>query len=266
MMRVLRIITFLLLLYTINVSADLSIRYDLVNGARHIPFHSILIQRDLLRINRDIDQSMALLVNLRDGDIVQLHNPSKRFFQTNIQTIDQYVTFYKQNRTLLQGLIDQGMTQLVPQQREQLQQFLDQYKKPASANRFNIRVTGQHKQVLGTDCSVIAVYQEKTLKSEVCMASYPQLDLHTSDINSLEQIKRFIQQFKQSAPKQHQQIFTLLAHPAAQMDGIPMQVIDYQEDGKIRNIIQAAKISLRLIPSYNYRIPANFQPSNFPIL
>ena len=265
-MRVLRIISCLILLYTANVFADLSIRYDLVNGAKHQPFHSILIQHDLLRVNRDIDQSMSLLVNLRDGDIVQLHNPSQRYFQINAQTIDQYVTFYKQNRTLLQGVIDQGMMTLAPQQREQLQQFLDQYNRPYSSQQYDIQATGRHKQVLGVDCSVIAIYEKNRLKSEICMSSYRQLDLHAGDVRSLEAVKNFIRQFRQSAPRRHQQLFSLLSQPSAQMDGLPMQLIDYQADGRIRNVIQAAKISLRLIPSSHYRIPSNYQPSNFPIL
>jgi hypothetical protein len=265
-MRVLRIIAFLPLLYTINVLADISIRYDLVYAGKHHPYHSVQIKRDLLRINQDSDPSTSVLVNLRSGDIVQLHQPSQRFFEINIQTIDQYVSFYKQNKILLQGLIDQGMSQLAPQQRQQLEQFLDQYDKPNKSGQLSIQVTKKHHKILGVDCTVVAILEQKTLKHEACISSYRQLELRKNDTQSLELIKTFIQQFQRSAPQQHQQLFRLLMHPASVMNGLPMQVINYRNDGKVRNIIQASNISLRIIPGYLYRIPSNFEPSNTPIL
>jgi hypothetical protein len=265
-MWVVRIITFLPLFYTFNVSADLSIRYDIVKPGKHLPYHSILIKNDLVRINQDIDQANAILLNLRTGDIAQLHNPSSRYFQINALTIDQYISFYKQNKSLLQGLIDQGIAQLDPQQRDQLLQFLDQYKRPASANRFDIKVTKQKQKVLGVDCTVFAVFEQSILHSEICMSGYQQLGLHADNISSLELLKRFIQQFKRSAPKQHQQLFELIAQPDQKINGLPMQVVNYRPDGKVANIIQAGAISLRDIPEQAYRIPPGFQANNFPIL
>lgn len=266
-MRVARIITFLLLYYTCNVAADLSIRYDLVQaGNKHLPFHSIMIKRELVRINRDIDQASAVLLNLRTGDIAQLHNPSARYFEINAQTIDQYLGFYKQNRTLLQGLIDQGITQLNPQQREQLELFLNQYKKPATEDQFALQVTSKKLQLLGVDCTVVAVFEHSKLLSEVCMSDYQQLGFHSADIHSLELLRGFIQQFKQSAPRQHQQLFELIAQPDHSMSGLPMQVVNYRADGKVASIIQAGAISLRPIPEQTYRIPAGFQANDFPLL
>ncbi len=265
-MWVVRIITFLMLYYTFNVSADLSIRYDIVKPGKNRPYHSILIKRDLVRINKDIDQTNAILLNLRTGDIAQLHNPTSRYFEINIQTIDQYIGFYKQNKTLLQGLIDQGMTQLGPQQRDQVQQFLDQYKtNPASVKQFDIRVTKQKQKVLGVECSVIAVFEQGILQSEVCMSGYRQLGLHADNINSLELLKRFIQQFKRSAPKKHQPLFELITQPDKELNGLPMQLVSYQPDGKVAYVIQAGAISLRKIPAQAYRIPPGFQANNFPI-
>ncbi len=265
-MWVVRIITFLILYYTFNVSADLSIRYDIVKPGKHLPYHSILIKRDLVRINQDSDQANAILLNLRTGDIAQLHNPTSRYFEINAQTIDQYIGFYKQNKTLLQGLIDQGMAQLDPQQRNQLQQFLDQYKKPATAEQFDIKVTKRIRQVLGVDCMVIAVFEQNKLQSEVCMSGYQQLGLHADNINSLELLRKFIQQFKQSAPKQHQQLFELIALPGKRTNGIPMQIVSYRADGKVANIIQAGAISLKPVPEQAYRIPPGFQPNSVPVL
>jgi hypothetical protein len=265
-MRVVRIITFLMLYYTFNVSADLSIRYDIVKPGKNLPYHSILIKRDLVRINRDIDQTNAILLNLRTGDIAQLYNPTSRYFEINIQTIDQYIGFYKQNKTLLQGLIDQGMTQLGPQQRDQVQQFLDQYNNSASVKQLDIKVTKQKQKILGVNCTVIAVFEQGILQSEVCMSGYRQLGLHADNINSLELLKRFIQQFKHSAPKKHQQLFELIAQPDQEMNGLPMQLVNYRPDGKIAYVIQAGAISLRKIPEQAYRIPPGFQANNFPIL
>jgi hypothetical protein len=255
-----------MLFYTFNVSADISIRYDIVKPGKHLPYHSILIKRDLVRINQDIDQANAILLNLRTGDIAQLHNPTSRYFEINAHTIGQYIGFYKQNKTLLQGLIDQGMAQLGPQQRDQVQQFLDQYKKPASANQFDIRVSKHQQQVLGVDCTVIAVFEQNKLQSEVCMSAYQQLGLHADNINSLELLRKFIQQFKQSAPRQHQQLFELITLPGKRINGIPMQIVSYRTDGKVANVIQAAAISLRAVPEQAYRIPPGFQPNNFPLL
>jgi hypothetical protein len=265
-MRVAQIITFLVLLYTANVHADISIRYDVIAHNQHLPYHSVLIKRDLVRIDQDKEVTQSLLINLQSGDIVQLHNPSQHYFSINVQTIDQYINIYKQNRSLLQGVIDQGLTQLDAQQREQLELFIDAYKKPAQGDQFDIRVSKQRRQVLGVDCNVLAIFQRNLLKSEICLSDYRQLGLNAADTKSLQQLKSFLHQFKNSAPKPYQALFDLLSQGKPQIDGLPMQMVNYRADGKVSYIIQAGAISLRLIPEWKYRIPPAYQPSNFPVM
>jgi hypothetical protein len=265
-MRVARIISFLLLLYTANVAADLGIRYDVITQGKHQPYYSILIKRDMVRIERDYDSAQTLLVNLRSGDIVQLDNPSQHFFSINAQTIDQYVSFYKQNRSLLQGLIDQGITQLSERQRAQLDEVIQAYKTPAQQNQFNVHMSKKRQQVLGVDCNVLTVMQKTLLKSNICVSDYQQLGLNPEDIHSLQKLQAFVQQFRNSAPQQYQALFDLLSQGPAQINGLPMQMVTYRADGKVSYVIQAGAISFRSIPEWKYQIPPGFEPSTYPVM
>lgn len=265
-MRVWGIITFLLLLYTGNICADLSIRYDAIQSGRHLPYHSVMIKNDLVRINQAQGKAPAILINTVSGDIVQLDTTTQRYFRINAATIDQYIHFYKVNRTLLQGLIDQGMTQFNPQQREQIMSILDQYKNSTAQNQFNFRVSNKSAEILGIKCRVISIFQNQQIISEVCMSDLEQLGLSVDDIKSVNLLKGFIRQYRQSAPRQHQQLFSLLDQAAPQLNGIPMQIVNFRPDGKINNVIQTGSISLRKIPEQMYNIPPNFQPNSYPLL
>jgi len=266
-MRVLRIISTLLLFYTANVSADLSIRYDAISDNQRTPFNSIMIKRELVRINQMQQAPASLLINLQSGDIVQLHEPSKRFFRINAATIDQYASFYKSNRTLLQGMIDQGLTQLSPEQREQIKTLLAQYRQPsATTHQYRLEPTPRKQEILGVECQVVAIMQEQQLISDICISDYRELGLRRGDMASLEQFKGFIQQFSHAAPPRHQYLFKMLANSQTEINGLPMQLTHYRADGKVSKVIQAGSISLRSIPNNLYRIPSNFKQNSLPLM
>ena len=98
------------------------------------------------------------------------------------------------------------------------------------------------------------------------MASYQQLGFDTDDIKSLQRLEAFALRFKDSAPKQHQVLFDLFNQAEGLSGGLPMKIVQYRNDGKIRRIIEAASISLRTIPVQAYRIPGDFKSQSTPIL
>ena len=124
-MREARIITllagFFIAFCSLQLNADMTIRYDQVyQNQQKQPLYSILIKNNLIRFNHLKGQQSSILINLANGEIVQLHAASKRFFKTDAQTLNQYASFYRDNRTLVQGLIDQGMAQLDPENKNKV--------------------------------------------------------------------------------------------------------------------------------------------------
>lgn len=266
-MRAFGIITFLILVNSGNVFADLSIRYDSIRNNQKIPFNSVLIKQDLVRINPSPKNQSSVMIDLQSGDIVQLHPQSRRYFKINAQTLNQYVSFYQNNKTMFQGLIDHGIQQLNPDKREQVQQMLDKYNRGVrSVDDIDISPTDKIDNVLGVDCSIIAISEQGKLQKEVCVGDYRQMGLKPEDRQSLEQLKKFVQQFKQNAPPQHRDLLAMVSEGIAQLNGIPLKVINYHANGKVRNIIQAGSISFRPIPEQAYRIPQNYQQQTVPLL
>lgn len=265
-MKPVLIITFLMLIFTGNLSADLNIRYDSIINNQKRPLSSILIKRDLVRINQSPISQPSFLVNLRSGDIVQLHPQSQRFFKINTQTLGQYVSIYQNNKSMFQGVIDHGLQQLPPQKRTQIRQLINEYNQGSrSINNLSIKPTNKSDQVLGVDCSVLGIFIKNQLQREICIADYQQLGLNAGDIKSLELLKNFIKNFKKSITLEQQELLTTLTNGISHLNGIPLKVVNYYSNGQIQSIIQTGAISFRSIPMQVYRIPNNFQQQSFPV-
>lgn len=266
-MRAALIISFLMIYYSGIAGADLSIRYDSISKKQKGPFNTFLIKQGLIRIDPPLETSHSVMIDLDSGDIVQLHAPSKRYFKVNAQTLGEYASFYQQNKSMLQGLIDQGLRQLHPQKRDRVEQIIDNYNKGSrTISQLSIQPMNKSGQVLGVDCSLFGVFNNGKLEREVCISSYQQLGLRSDDIRSLEQLKKFIQQFRQSVPREQKEVLELLSNTLAKINGLPMKIVNLYPNGKIKNIIQAASISLQSIPEQAYRIPQDYQQQTLPVL
>ena len=266
-MRAAAIISLLSFFFTGNLWADLSIRYDTINKQQKRPLNSVQIKQELVRINQVGASQPSVMIDLSNGDIVQLHPQSRRYFKINAQTLGQYVSLYQKNKTKIQGLIDHGIQQLNPEKRGQVQQWMQQFKKGSQQlDQIAVRSSGKLDEVLGVECNVVVMlYQDKVIR-EVCLADYQQLGLNQEDANSLEQLKKFVHEFKKTAPSEHQPILNMIADGMTELKGIPLKIINYSSSGQIKNIVEAGSISLRSIPDHAYRIPEDYQQQSFPVL
>lgn len=261
------IISVILILFTTNVLADLSIRYEAIHKNDKRPFSEVLIKQDLVRINPRTEAQTSVMIDVNTGDIVQVDAKSKRYFKINAHTLGQYASFYQQNKSMLQGLIDHGLQRLNPQKRGQVEQLLQQYEQGSkSLEQVSIKPSRRTHTVLGVECRVIAIYIRNQLQREVCISSYHKLGLNPSDINSVEQLKKLVQLFKQSAPGEQQQMLELLSSTLVEIQGLPMQLVNYNSDGKVKNIIRAGAISFRSIPTQAYLIPQDYEQQNLPVM
>lgn len=265
-MRATAIISFLFLLYTGYLSADITIRYDAIAGKQKKPVHSVSIKPNRVRIRQLTGHQPSVMVNLSSGDIVQLNPDKRQYFLINAQTLNQYVSLYRQNKDMLQVLIDQGIQHLDPQKRSQIEQMLKQFDDQAESSGTLIKNTDKSDKVLGVECRISSLYQQGQRVSDVCLADYQRLPLNRHDVQSLEQLKKLIQQFKQTAPKQQQDMLSIVVDGIEKLDGLPMKIVNYYTNGKIRNIIQAGAISFKKIPDQLYRIPQDYQKQLAPVL
>ena len=271
-MREARIITlltgFFIAFCTLPLHADITIRYDQVyQDQQKQPLYSIFIKSNLIRFNHLNGQKSSILINLANGEIVQVHTASKRFFKTDAKTLNQYASFYRDNKTLVQGLIDQGMAQLDSTNRNKVEQLLQGLKKGnANSSSLSVQPTKSIHQVLGVPCHIMAIFDHDQRVRDICLADYQQLELSQSDIYSLEQLKQTIAQFKPSAPKKYQQLLDTLVTGLQKLSGIPLKTVQYAETGKIVNMIQAANISVRNINTETFLIPEEFEQQMFPVL
>jgi hypothetical protein len=261
------IIAILVAYYSASVCADLTIHYDSIQPSGKQPLHSVLIKQQLVRIDQPAASSTSVMINMNSGDIVQLHPESRRYFRINAQTINEYASFYQRNKSMLQGLIDHGLARLDRDKRDQVEGFIDGLKNGSKAmQHIDIRLSGRMDEVLGVECAVLGIFNKGQLEREVCISPYDQLGLEADDIQSLEQLKQFVQQFRDAAPKLQQELLETLSNALTRLNGLPMKVVNYYPDGKIRNIIKASSISFRPIPDQAYRIPGGFQEQNMPVL
>ncbi len=259
------IISIFLSLYTIHLHADVTIRYELIKKDHKNPLTQVFIKSNLLRIDQVEKHQPDILFNTQNGEIVQLNDHSQQFFKTDLQTLAMYLNMYRTNRGLIQGLVDQGIQQLDPLQRKQVQQMMLNLNQPGvSRNDISIKASHKKSQILGVSCEVISIYQKSKKLRDVCMARYQSIDLSNSDIRGLEKIRYIIKQFKQSTP--YPDLFSIMARGIEQFQGVPLKVVEYSSKGNTRYIIQAKSISLRSIPFQAYRIPNHYTEKAMPFL
>jgi hypothetical protein len=261
-----RIIALASLVFSSLVQADLTIRYDAVKGQQRQAFQALMLKGPLLRVDPASPVPPSVLVDVASGDIVQLHEPSGRYFRVNAETIDTYVNLYRNNRTMLQGLIDQGLSRFPPGQKSDIQEVIRQFDRhQATSQALEIRRTDKVDEVLGANCQVLSVVDRGRITSQVCIAEYAELGLDTDDVRDLERLKLFALKFRDTAPGRHRELFSLLAGPE-KLNGIPLKVIRYRDNGEVSQVIVARSISFRPIPPQAYRIPAHFRERSTPIL
>lgn len=266
-MRVGLSISLLLMVFTTNIWADLSVRYYSIDKNHKRPFSAVLLKKDQVRINLRPQSQRSILLDLTSGDIAQIDLKAKRYFQINAQTLGRYASFYQSNKSMLQGLIGSGLRQLNPQERNQVERFMNNYNQGhKSLKQVSIEPTRKTDSVLGVECQVLAIFNQQRLEREVCISSYQQLGLSPADSNSLEQLKQFVQQFKSSAPQQQREMLELLSNTLMQTNGLPMKMIHYDANGAVKSILQADSISLKNIPAHTYQIPADYKLQGLPIL
>ena len=260
-------ISLLLMVFTTNIWADLTVRYNSIGKNHKTPLSTVLIKKDQVRINLKPESQRSILVKLSSGDMAQIDIKNRRYFQINAHTMGRYASFYQSNKSLLQGLIESGLRQLKPQEKDQVTQFMQDYDQgQKTLKQISIRPTSKTEIVLGVECRVLAVFKKQRLEREVCISDYEQLGLSPGDVKSLEQLKGFIQQFKTSAPKQQQEMLELISNTLLQTNGLPMKLINYKANGTVKNIIQAGSISLKKIPLQRYQIPEGYKLQSLPIL
>ncbi len=266
-MKAASIISFLLLCYSGMVSADLHIRYQTMGQNHAGPVHSVLIKPGMIRIDPVSGAEQSVLIDLDNGDIVQLHSRSKRYFKINAHTLGQYASFYQNNRSMLQGLIDQGIRYMDASKRQQVEELIKQYDKGSKTlKELELRAMGRVQLVLGAECEMFGLFRKKQLQSEVCISSYKQLGLNSRDMRSIEQLKEFILRFNHSLPGSKQATLALFSRTLGDDRGIPLKVVNYHVNGQVRDVIQATSISFRPIPARAYRIPQDFHPQATPVL
>ena len=265
-MRVAFIISFLTALYTAHAGADITIRYDLINNNLKRPAHLVMIKSELVRIDNKLGQQPDLMLNLSTGDIVQLNSQDREYFKINATTINQYVDLYRQNSVFFQALITQGIQQLDPQTRTQVEQMMQSYEqKSTDPSSLKLENTGKTGRVLGVPCQVHALIDQGLRVRDLCLADYQQLGLEPDVVKSFEMLKKLVRQFKLSSPQQ-QDLLGILADGIENLNGVPLKVVEYYANGKVRNIIQAGSISLKKVPSIAYQIPRDYQQRLTPIL
>ena len=266
MMWAARIIALVGLFFSVAVTADLTVRYDQIVDDQTYPYQTLMLSGSLLRVDPVSPQSPTLLLNTDNGDIVQLHSPSQRYFSVNAHTLNQYVEVYRNNRSMFQGLIDHGLTQFAPEQKAQIEQALKQFDpRQSSLPPLQVSATKKSAEVLGAKCRVVSVYDREQLTAQLCIADYTQLGLHRADIENLGKLKQFAVQFRQTAPARQRKLIDVLTQGVDGIAGVPLQLIEYRNN-QISRVIQAGAISLRRIPPQAYRVPSHYRARSTPML
>ncbi len=265
-MRAPLIISILLLLFTDFVFADITIRYDAITAKHKKPLHNVLLKQDLIRYDDLSGHQPGIMLDLQSGDIIQLQSKTKSFFKINIQTINEYVSLYRQNKVLVQGLIYQWIKHMDPAKQGQIQKMLDNFEqKSISHKSTSLRKTGKFDQVLGVKCQILAIFNQGIRTSDVCLANYTQLKLPANDILSFGKLNKILTQLKQITPGD-QDILTTMVSGLEYLNGVPLQVVQYYPDGKIKNMIRAGSVSVRQIPPLAFQIPKGFVEKKIPAL
>lgn len=265
-MRLRLIISTLVTLFTANLYADITIHYDSVRQSQTRPAYSVQLKQNLVRISHPEGKQADIMINLMTGDLVQLNPKTKSFFKINTSTLNQYVSLYRENKGLMQGLISQGIKHLDTQKQGQIQQMLQQFEQnSASPESISLKNTGYTDRLLGVQCKIYAISDQGKRTSDVCIAEYQQLELSQQDIESFEQLKKLAQQFEQSTPEK-QDMLSMIVNGLEKIKGIPLKIVNYYPSGNIKSVIQAGSISLRSVPKIAYQIPPDFQQKLAPLL
>ena len=146
------------------------------------------------------------MLNLGNGELIQLDDRNRSYFKTNTETLNQYLSIYRSNREMIQGLIDQSLRQLEPEKRAQVEQMVNQLQQPLETSTLKIKPTDQTDQVLGVECRVISLFDQDRHTRDICVSDYQQMKLTAADRQSLERLRQFIQHFRDSAPGQQQDL------------------------------------------------------------
>ncbi len=263
-MRVLFIITFMAVYFTTDVQADITLRYDVMRGVKTLQQHQLILKTPLARISSRAPTQHDFLINLKNGDIIQLDKRKKRYFRINAQTINQYVSLYRQNRGFFQGLISQGMSRLDPQQRARAERLMQTLQgKPGAMNKLQLKLTRRSKTILGAPCRVFEMWRGARHPRDICIADYRDLHLPANEVKGIEQMKKLIAQFRQNAPNQ-KDLLGMIADGLETLKGLPMEVVELSAGGKVNSVTRLSKISLRKTPLTTFQIPPGYQQKGMP--
>ncbi len=266
-MRAALIIAFLTGVYTGCLQADLTLRYDAVLPGKQVPLHSVEIKRERVKFSQlQGYRPPAVMLNLSSGEMIQLDDRNRSYFKIDTQTLNSYLSIYRSNQEMIQGLINQGLQQLAPDQRAEVEQMVQQLQQPAKTSGSIIKPTSKTDQVLGFDCRVISLFEQNQHTRDICISDYRQLDLSPEDQNSLERLREIVQQFRESAPVPQQDLIAFVMQSMEQSAGIPLKVVNYDARGDVRKIIQLGDITHKTIDNKIYQIPRHYDQQLTPTL
>ncbi len=256
------IIPVLWLIFSAPSQADLTLRYDAIDGSRQRPAQRILIGNGMLRVDAPGQSRMSLLLDLNQGQLIQLRHDLKRYFSVPLSTLLQYSGLYENNRSVFQGLIDQGLRQLDARQRQQAEGFLDQLKHPQRA-RIRLQALNRKGEVLGVVCDSVAVLQPGTAPREVCVGRYRDLGIDGADRANIDRIEALTRKLQQTGLSRW---FNGVAGAWQGLQGLPLEVLSRDTQGRIAEHWKLGRLSRAPIPPSALRIPPGYSPSSTPLL
>ncbi len=255
------IIPILWLLFSSTAMADLSLRYDAISGQQSRPAQQLRLAHGMLRID-PVGGPMSLLLDLERGDLIQIRHDRKRYFRIPLTTLLQYGSLYENNRSVFQGLVDQGLRQLDPARREQAERFLGQLRHPQRA-RIELRPLNRRGEVLGVRCESVALIQPGSAPRELCVGRYRELGLDARDRASLDRIGELAEALRQLRMSQW---FDGVARSWRELKGLPLEIRGFDRNGRPLEHWRLGRLSRTPIPATEMRIPDGYQPSSTPLI
>jgi len=256
------IIPVLWLFFSAPGLADLTLRYDALTGGKSHPAQRVRLAHGMLRIDPLGGPEMSILVDLQRGRLIQIRHDRKRYFSIPLSRLLQYGSLYENNRTVFQGLIDQGLRQLDPQQREQAERFLGQLKHPKRA-RIRLQPLNRQGEVLGLRCESMALLQPGNDARELCVGRYRDLDLDPRDRASLDQLGELAEALQQTRLSQW---FDGVARAWRELGGLPLEIRAFDRNGRPREHWRLGRLSRAPVPGEAMQIPPGYQPSSTPLI
>ncbi len=256
------IIPVLWLLFSATAQADLSLRYDRLNGPKHQPVQQIRLAHGMLRIDPIGGPPMSLLVDLNGGRLIQLRHDRRRYFSIPLSTLLQYGSLYENNRSVFQGLVDQALRQLDPDQREQAERFLAQLKHPRRG-RIQLKPLGRKRRVLGAECTAVALLQPGMPPRELCVSRYRDLQLDEGDRANLERIGQLAETLRRGGMSRW---FDGVVRTWKSLQGLPLEIRGFDRQGRLVEHLRAGRLSRSPIPANDMQIPADYEASSTPLI